>query len=102
MASSDVAIDLMSGNGHRSASPGPEQAFLPTANYNRYSVASMSSEGLGLGNIGGGGGGGAGSTDSPRTAQGLLYAEPDSSLLWTKENAEDDDYLHVSVGPARR
>jgi hypothetical protein len=78
MASSDVAIDLNSNSQH-----GTEHAFLPTTNY-RYSSASYSDNELpGQG------------YDSPKA--GGLFVEPDSSLLWTKENTEDDDYLHVSV-----
>lgn len=78
MASSDVAIDLMSNSQH-----GTEQAFLPTTNY-RYSSASYSDNEL------------SGQGDDSHKASGL-FVEPDSSLLWTKENAEDDDYLHVSL-----
>lgn len=78
MASSDVAIDLMSNSQH-----GTEQAFLPTSNY-RYSTASYSDNELA----------GPG-YESPKFGSGLLPG-PDTSLLWTKENAEDDDYLHVS------
>lgn len=80
MASSDVAIDLSSSSTNHALLN--EQAYVPTQGY-RYSNASYSDAEL------------ARYSDSPRTGATGVFVEPDSSLLWTKENVEDDDYLHV-------
>lgn len=88
MASSDVAIDLTSSNNGRQ-SPGVEQAYLPTAAY-RYSSASYSDNDLHHT---------YGDESPPAGSEETgVFVEPNPSLLWTKENVEADDYLHVSLG----
>ncbi|KDE08956.1 hypothetical protein MVLG_01046 [Microbotryum lychnidis-dioicae p1A1 Lamole] len=81
MASSDVAIDLVGG----------EQAYLPTSGYH-YSQSDNSLAQR------------AGAQTPPwhdnsplidgPVAQNGAFARHNGDLLWTKENAADDDYLH--------
>ncbi|KAM0791358.1 hypothetical protein ACM66B_005825 [Microbotryomycetes sp. NB124-2] len=85
MASSDVAIDLSS-NPNAGGGSQQEHAYLPTQGY-RYSAASYSDNEL------------ARYSDSPKMTGTGVFVEPNASLLWTKENVEDDDYLH-NMDPA--
>lgn len=70
MSSSDVAIDLT------------DSRFVPSASYTRYSATSGSEASFGAPN------------DSSLESVKSRRTETNTALLWDKENAEPDDYLH--------
>lgn len=70
MSSSDVAIDLT------------DNRFVPSASYTRYSATSGSETSFG------------GANDSSLESLKSRRTETNTALLWDKENAEADDYLH--------
>lgn len=83
MASSDVAIDL--------APEHSATAYMAAVPYNRYSMASNSSNSL---NPPIGSGRDAQGFESPVLDGAGMGTKTNSALLWDKENVEPDDYLH--------